>query len=174
MFSSIIVAIDGSPSAIRALAVGAELAARENAKLGIVYVVDSSISGLPEGLFELSRAEHIIDPSPSLFVNLEGTQAEVLKAAGEASKESQRLVTQLAEDVIRDAERNAKIDGAESITTAIRNGNPAKEILAFAEQQNADVIVTGRRGIGSLQGLTMGSTSMKVAQAADCTCITVK
>ncbi|MCP4186735.1 MAG: universal stress protein [Gammaproteobacteria bacterium] len=174
MFSSIVVAIDGSPHAIRALAVGAELAARENATLGIIYVVDSNISGLPKGLFELSRAEHIIDPSPNLFVNLEGTQAEVFKAAGEASRESQRLITQLAEHIIKDAERNAKIDGAERITTAIRNGNPVEEIIIFAEQQNADVIVTGRRGLGTLKGLVMGSTSMKVTQAADCTCITVK
>ncbi len=174
MFSSIVVAIDGSPHAVRALAVGAELAARESAALGIIYVVDSNISGLPKGLFELCRAEHIIDPSPNLFVNLEGPQAEVLKAAGEASMESQRLVTQLAEHIIHDAERNAKIDGAERITTVIRNGNPTKEILTFAEEQNADVIVTGRRGIGSLQGLITGSTSMKVAEAADCTCITVK
>ncbi|MCP3688522.1 MAG: universal stress protein [Gammaproteobacteria bacterium] len=174
MFSSIVVAIDGSPHATRALAVGAELAAREGAALGIIYVVDSNISGLPNGLLELSRAEHIIDPSPSLFVNLEGSQAEAFKAAGEASMESQRLITQLAEHIVQDAERNAQIDGAEQITTAIRNGNPTREILEFAEQQNADVIVTGRRGIGSLQGLLMGSTSAKLAQVADCTCITVK
>ncbi len=174
MFSSIVVAIDGSPHAIRALAVGAELAARESATLGIIYVVDNNISGLPKGLLELSRAEHIIDPTPNLFVNLESTQANVFKAAGEASMESQRLITQLAEHIVEDAERNAKIDGAEHINTAIRSGNPAKEIIAFAEEQNADVIVTGRRGIGSLQGLVMGSTSTKVAQAADCTCITVK
>jgi len=174
MFTSIVVAIDGSSHAIRALAVGAELAAQDNAKLGIIYVVDSNIAGLPKGLFELSSAEHVIDPSPNLFLNLDAREAESFKAAGKAAAESQRLLTELAESIVKQAERNAKIDGAEKITTFIANGKPAEEIIKFAEEQDADVIVTGRRGIGSLKGLLMGSTSTKVAQMATCTCITVK
>ena len=174
MFTSIVVAIDGSSHAIRALAVGAELAAQDNARLGIIYVVDSSIAGLPKGLFELSRAEHIIDPSPNLFLKLGDREAESFKAAGKAAAESQRLLTELAESIVKQAERNAKIDGAEKITTCIENGQPADEIMKFAEKQEADVIVTGRRGIGSLKNLFMGSTSMKIAQMAECTCITVK
>jgi len=174
MFTSIVVAIDGSSHAIRALAVAAELAAQDKAVLGIIYVVDDNISGLPKGLFELSRTEHIIDPSPNLFLKLEDGDAQSLKAAGEAAAESQRILTELAESIVKEAERNAKIDGAENITTCVVNGKPADEIIKFAVKQEADVIVTGRRGIGSLKGLFMGSTSMKVAQSADCTCITVK
>ena len=174
MFNSIVVAIDGSSHAIRALAVAAELAAQDNAALGIIYVVDDNISELPKGLFELSRTEHIVDPSPNLFLNLEAGDAESLKAAGKAAAESQRLLTELAENIVKEAERNAKIDGAENITTCVVNGKPADEIVRFAEKQEADVIVTGRRGIGTIKGLFMGSTSMKVAQSADCTCITVK
>jgi len=174
MFTSIVVAIDGSSHAVRALAVGAELAARDDAELGIIYVVDGDISGLPNGLFEMSNAEHIIDPSPNLFANLETLQLDRYKAASEAAMESQRLVTQLAEHIVKDAERNARIDGAEKITTFIAVGHPVEEILSFADRQKADAIVTGQRGMGAIKSLLLGSTSLKLAQTAHCTSIIVK
>lgn len=174
MFTSIVVAIDGSSHAVRALSVAAELAARDDAELGIIYVVDSNISGLPKGLFELSRTEHIIDPSPNLFANLESAQLDTFQAAADAAQESQRLVYQLAEHIVEDAERNARIDGAEKITTQIGIGNPVEEILDFANKQQADSIVTGQRGMGALKSLLLGSTSLKLAQTAQCTNIIVK
>ncbi len=174
MFTSIVVAIDGSAHSVRALAVGAELAARDNAELGIIYVVDSNISGLPEGLFEASVTEHIIDPSPNVFTHLEPVQQDAFNAAADAARESQRLVSQIAEHIVKDAESNARIDGAEKITTHIGAGNPVEEILVFADKQNADVIVSGQRGIGALKSLLLGSTSLKLAQAAPCTNIIVK
>lgn len=174
MFTSIVVAIDGSSHAVRALAVGAELAARDDAELGIIYVVDSDISGLPKGLFELSRVEHIIDPSSNLFTNLESAHLDTFKAAADAALESQRLVYQLAEHIVADAARNARIDGAEKITTLIGIGNPVEEILAFADKQQADTIVTGQRGLGALKSFLLGSTSLKLAQTAPCTSIIVK
>ncbi len=174
MFTSIVVAIDGSANAVRALVVGAELAARDNAELGIIYVVDGNISGLPDGLFEASRSEHIIDPSPHLFSHLEPMQQDTFKAATDAAQESQRLVTQLAEHIVSDAERNARIDGATKITTCRGTGKPVEEILAFADRQNADVILSGQRGMGALKSLLLGSTSLKLAQVAPCTNIIVK
>ncbi len=174
MFTSIVVAIDGSSHALRALAVGAELAARDDAELGIIYVVDGSISGLPSGLFEMANTEQIIDPSPNLFANLETLQLDKYKSASEAAQESQRLVTQLAEYIIKDAEKNARIDGAEKITTFIGTGNPVEEILKFAEKQKADAIVTGQRGMGAIKTLLLGSTSLKLAQTAPGTSIIVK
>lgn len=174
MFTTIVVAVDGSSHADRALAIAAELATRDDARLGIIYVVNSNISALPEGLFELSKSEHIIDPSSKLFTNLETNYADTLKAVNQASVESQRILSQLAEHITEHAMREAKIAGVKNIQSSIANGNPADEILAFAKSLDADAIVSGRRGMGSVKGLLMGSTSLKIAQAADCTCITVK
>ena len=174
MFNSIVVATDGSNHANRALEMGAELASRDNAALHIIYVVDSDVSGLPEGLFEMSKAEHLIDPTPRFFTDFRGTHADALNAVQEASLESQRLVAQLAEHIVEESARNARLAGVDEVTTAIENGKPTDKILAYAEQQEADVIITGRRGQGALKSLFMGSTSMKVAQNAECTCITVK
>ncbi|MCP4431194.1 MAG: universal stress protein [Gammaproteobacteria bacterium] len=174
MFTSIVVAIDGSSHSLRALAFSAELAADSNANLGIIYVVESSVSGLPRDLLEMSVAEHIIDPSPNLFTRLESTQLDTFKSAMDAAQQSQRLVMQLAEHIIEDAVRNAKVDGAEKITRYIGTGKVVDEILSFASKQNADVIVTGQRGMGALKSMLLGSTSLKLAQTAPCTSIIVK
>ena len=53
-------------------------------------------------------------------------------------------------------------------------GDPVKEILRHAEEDAANLIVMGSRGLGDLQGLLMGSVSHKVSQLSPCSCITVK
>lgn len=47
---------------------------------------------------------------------------------------------------------------------AVRTGKPAEEILAQADDCNADVIVMGMRGIGGAQRFLLGSTSQRVLQ----------
>ena len=52
--------------------------------------------------------------------------------------------------------------------------DPAKAILRLVDTGKYDLIVMGRRGIGGLKGLLMGSLSHKVSNMADCTVVTVK
>jgi nucleotide-binding universal stress UspA family protein len=49
---------------------------------------------------------------------------------------------------------------------SVRVGTPAKEILAQADDSNADVIVMGMRGLGGAQKLLLGSTSHHVLERA--------
>jgi len=174
MFKSIVVATDGSEHASRALQLAAELSEKTDAVLHIIYVVDSDISGLPDGLFEMSKAEHLINPAPQILTDFKDAHTDALKAAQEAALESQRLVEKLAEHIVSDAARNARLAGASEVTTSIENGKPADVVLDYARENNIDAIVTGRRGQGALKSLFMGSTSLKIAQNAECTCITVK
>jgi nucleotide-binding universal stress UspA family protein len=37
-----------------------------------------------------------------------------------------------------------------------------------------DLVVMGRRGLGGIKGLLMGSLSHKISSMADCTVVTVK
>jgi nucleotide-binding universal stress UspA family protein len=53
-------------------------------------------------------------------------------------------------------------------------GDPAKEILSVAAEEHADIIIMGRRGMGDLAGLLLGSVSHKVSHLAECACLTVK
>ena len=162
MFTSIVVAIDGSSHSLRALAFSAELAAGYKAELGIIHVVESNIYGLPGTLSDIPEARKISNSSPDLFSSLDSFRRDRFKYMAEASAESYRLAMQLAEHIVDEAESNARIDGAEKITRYIGTGNIVDEILNFAARQKADIIVTGRRGMGAIKSLNEGSLWLRL------------
>lgn len=51
---------------------------------------------------------------------------------------------------------------------------PSEKILECAERENADLIVMGRRGLGSFSKLFLGSTTYKVMQLTEKNCLTVR
>jgi nucleotide-binding universal stress UspA family protein len=52
-------------------------------------------------------------------------------------------------------------------------GDPAGVIVDIARARGADLIMLGRRGLGTLARLLLGSVSHKVIQVADRPCLTV-
>jgi nucleotide-binding universal stress UspA family protein len=48
----------------------------------------------------------------------------------------------------------------------LRDGSPVVVLLASAEDENADLIVVGSRGLGGYPELLLGSTSTQVAQSS--------
>jgi nucleotide-binding universal stress UspA family protein len=174
MFTSIVVAFDGSPHATRALETAASLAVENKASLGIIHVIEPSHMTIPDGVERMAEVEHVIKPAPKLLVNLENMPAEVASSLTKAAAESQRVTFQLANFMVERAKDDASKAGAEDITTEVLIGNPAEEILSFASSRKADLIVIGSRGFGKLKSLLLGSTSHKVTQHAECSCLTVK
>ena len=79
-----------------------------------------------------------------------------------------------ANELLHNAESQAREHGATKIEQVIEEGDPTRCILASAEAHGADLIVMGSRGLGDLQGLLLGSVSHKVGHLAKCTCITVR
>ncbi|MEJ7803327.1 MAG: universal stress protein [Candidatus Limnocylindria bacterium] len=59
-------------------------------------------------------------------------------------------------------------------TAHLRGGDPAREILATAEDQGADLIVIGSRGLGGLARLLLGSVARKVLIHAHCSVLIVR
>ncbi|PKL59995.1 MAG: universal stress protein [Methanomicrobiales archaeon HGW-Methanomicrobiales-4] len=53
-------------------------------------------------------------------------------------------------------------------------GDPSVEIVDIAKKEMADLIIIGSRGLGTLQGILLGSVSQKIAQAASCPVMIVK
>lgn len=53
-------------------------------------------------------------------------------------------------------------------------GPAAEAILSAAATRNADLIVMGSRGVGSLQGMVFGSVSTKVSHYAPCPVMVVR
>ena len=56
----------------------------------------------------------------------------------------------------------------------LRIGNPAQEIVATAEQLNADLIVMAAHGKGGLRHLLLGSTTEKIIRSANCPVLIVR
>jgi nucleotide-binding universal stress UspA family protein len=60
------------------------------------------------------------------------------------------------------------------IETELRKGDAASNIIDYSKKENYDTIIMGRRGMGKLRQLVLGSTSTKVLNHSDCTVVIVK
>ena len=75
--------------------------------------------------------------------------------------------------VLEEGEITAKEYGLKSVETHLAHGNSADQILHCAEECNADLIVTGRRGLGIVTGILIGSTSQRISHLAKCAYLSV-
>lgn len=91
----------------------------------------------------------------------------LLSAGAEAAGAGEALDEQTQRELQSLLERSAGgVPPASVPAVAVRVGKPATEILAQADECNADIIVMGMRGIGGAEKLLLGSTSTKVLERA--------
>ncbi|SFU40790.1 universal stress protein [Halomonas korlensis] len=145
MFSSILVPIDGSEHAKKALSVACQLARQEGATLHLLHI--------PE---ELAHETTLVWGIGAIAV--------------EASREEREAASR---QVVDRAAKAARELGATNIETFITGGDPARTIISEARQRGVEAIVMGSRGLSDFKGLVVGSVSHKVSHAAECTVITV-
>jgi nucleotide-binding universal stress UspA family protein len=149
MFKTILVAVDGSEHSDRAVDYAASLASNYDAELIVLHVVPTLGSArVPPELSELAHAEHV-----------ELTEVDVLKGA--------------ADQILQTAEARARGQGAKRIRTSMGIGQIAQTIVWHAKEEGTDLLVMGRRGLGSVRGLMLGSTTQKVMHLSECACLTV-
>ncbi|MCH4562645.1 MULTISPECIES: universal stress protein [Halomonas] len=146
MFKTILVPIDGSEHARKALAVACQLARQNDTTLHILHI--------PE---ELAHETTLVW----------GIGAVALEASREERERTGR-------QIVDRAAADARQQGATRVETLIGQGDPARTILSEARKSGADAIVMGSRGLSDLQGFVVGSVSHKVSHAAECTVITVR
>jgi nucleotide-binding universal stress UspA family protein len=174
MFKSIVVAFDGSVHSSKALEIGATLAGQEKIPLGIIYVIDVSHMKIPDEMRKMGEIEHIIKPMPRMLVNLENAPENMLSTMARTSSDSEKAMFQYADFLVDQARQSANHHGAQDVEAKPVLGDPADEVVAFARERNADLIICGSRGFGKLKSLLLGSTSHKIAQLAECSCLTVR
>jgi nucleotide-binding universal stress UspA family protein len=148
-FKTILVGVDGSKQAIKTAEIAADIAQRYGAKPLIVHVVAPIFDwrGGSE-LANLARMEH-------------WQQADY-----------ERL-QEVGRKIVHIAELSARQKGVANLETLVEVGDPVSVIVNTARTRNADLIALGRRGLGTLTGLLLGSVSHKVTQLADRPCLTV-
>ncbi len=67
----------------------------------------------------------------------------------------------------------AKSLGCTPEKCVIGNDDPATEILKEIKASDADLVVMGRRGLGRVSSLLLGSVSQRSVTMPTCTCMTV-
>jgi nucleotide-binding universal stress UspA family protein len=175
MIRKIIVPTDGSDHAAKALELAADLAGKYNAGIVILHVLlrdaepgeMKALAGSGIGKETVAELDRLAELPLETEV-LTGAYAplhvmvphNVLEEVGKAIAEKARAA--------------AAAKGVSDISVRLVSGDAAKQIVAAAEKENADMIVMGSRGFGDLKGLLVGSVSHKVSHLAPCTCVTVK
>lgn len=150
MISKILVAIDGSEHAWKALDLAYDLATQHGAEVIALHVVP--FEPMPEALRAFASVEHI---------RLEEENARF------------HYARTLGDNLTREAERRGRDKGV-AVVGRTDEGRPADSILAVAEEEGVDMIALGCRGLSDAKALVLGSVSHKVANHARCTCLTVK
>jgi len=174
MIKTIIVPTDGSQHAVNAVKLAGEIAAKFDARLIVLQVLlhHHSTSDLRELCATLGASNEILQK----LDNLDDVMIEASSAAYAPVPipVPPAVLREIGELIVAKAQESLKAQGVSQVTAQVVDGKPAECIIAAAEHENADLIVMGRRGLGNVTGLLMGSVSHKVSHLADCACITVK
>src|SRR3990172_5531975 len=97
------------------------------------------------------------------------------------------MLPEVAEDLYKTVEQNMREDGerlldrvqsllplhAGPTTKHLRIGSPAEVIVSMAEEQKADLIVMGARGLGPIKERLLGSVSHRILTLAPCATLIV-
>jgi nucleotide-binding universal stress UspA family protein len=174
MFKSIVVAFDGSAHASRALDIGAEMSSQFEAPLGIIYVIDKSSMQIPDEMRTMIEVEHIGDPRPRALVDLQSAPSALVSRMAQVGSDSVNTAFEYADWLIGHAEECARRDGATGIESRVAEGDPAEQVVDFARQRDADLIVSGCRGMGRVKSALLGSVSSRILHLSEASCLTVK
>lgn len=145
MIRTILVAVDGSEPSLRAASLAADLAMKCEATLHLVQVVQPL--SVTKELEEFARVERM----------------DVATSRDVATRY-----------LLGPAESIAKAAGVRTVVREVLTGDPTECLLDYARDRAIDLAVLGRRGLGRVRGLLMGSVSSKVSSLAECPVLTVK
>jgi nucleotide-binding universal stress UspA family protein len=147
MLKKLLVAIDGSDNAIRALDFAIDMANHFDSQL-ILLSVYKHHSYIESSLSLVRSYQHLETPDEAL--------------------------RDFATEIMESAANHARNRGFTRFETRIKRGPTSRTIIEEAKKLQVDTVVMGSRGIGDVSGFLLGSVSHKVAGLAHCTCITVK
>jgi nucleotide-binding universal stress UspA family protein len=145
MFSRIVVGTDGSDTAKVAVEQATDLAKKVGARLDLV----SAYEPVPASRLREERQEVPSDIAHTVS----------------PSEDVEALLSETAAGVQK--------DGIE-VATFARQGDPADAILDVAEEQKADLIIVGNKGMTGAKRFLLGSVPNKVSHHAPCSVLIVR
>lgn len=150
VIKSVLVAVDGSENSVRALDFALDLADRFSAGLVIVNVSEPPAMGaVPQ------------DPSsvsPESLITF--------------SKDLDKIHQGILEKAVTHAKQ---VKPELTISSKLREGEPANEIISQAKESASDIIIIGHKGVGRVKEfLGLGGISEKVVHLAPCAVVIVR
>jgi nucleotide-binding universal stress UspA family protein len=146
-YQKILIATDGSKYSQTAVLQGMELAKLMGAKVYALYVFDKKA---------------YIPPVLETSIHL-GSKWDI----------TEEMLRQEGADAIEYAKKVAKDKGID-YEGLVLEGDPAHEILEFAEQNKVDLIIMGTLGKGGLEKFLLGSVADKVVKHSKISVLVVK
>jgi nucleotide-binding universal stress UspA family protein len=146
MISSIVVGTDGSDTAGKAVKEAASLASQLGASIEIV----------------------------SAYAPV--SNQRLREEARQAPEDMQWMVTprEDVEALLKEAKSTVEEMGVEKVTIHPREGDPADAILDVAEEEKADLIVVGNKGMSGAKRFLLGSVPNKVSHHAPCSVMIIR
>ena len=145
MFNSIVVGTDGSETARKAVQQATDLARQVGASVSLVSAYE------PVSNQRLREESREVPKDMEWMVNPREDVEATLKEASE------------------------EVDGAGvKVDTFAREGDAADAILDVAEEQNADLIVVGNKGMTGAKRFLLGSVPNKVSHHAPCSVLIIR
>ena len=152
MIQRILVPVDGSESADKALDFAIDLAERYSASILLLSVVPSMVIPL------------ILEPSPG-----------VMTIPPEAMLSYEKEVESRYERVLSKAQKKTRKSKAHlEVQKKLVKGQPADMIVETAREGNFDLIIIGSHGLSGIKEFFLGSVSNRVAHQASCPVLIVK
>jgi nucleotide-binding universal stress UspA family protein len=145
LFSRIVVGTDGSETARRAVKEAAELAHQTGAELELV----SAFEPVPQSRLRSEQME-----APDDIAHTVGPRQDV-------------------DAILQSAAEEVTAAGVK-VRTFARQGEPADAILDVAEEENADLIIVGNKGMTGAKRFLLGSVPNKVSHHAPCSVLIVR
>jgi len=105
---------------------------------------------------------YVVDIMPFVGLPTEGFWESMKEILEEEGKEAFNKIKNMAEEFDID------------IVSEILEGNPAKEIVEYANKKNINLIVMGTSGKSGIDKLLLGSVAEKVSKRAQCPILLVK
>jgi nucleotide-binding universal stress UspA family protein len=177
MVKKILIATDGSSHAQKAVTFGADLASKYGAEVVLLHVL---LRGeLSENLRHMTEIEHLFAeggrrlPEAISSIPQGRWPLEIMIPTQGVASESE-LLNAVGQQVLDYAEDVAKEHGVSKVKKRMEDGNPVSRVLEVLEDEKADLLVTGARGLSDLKGLMVGSVSHRLSHLAPCTCISVR
>lgn len=149
MFKTVVVALDGSEHADRALQTVTKL--------------------VKDGAAETIHLLNVVPPRASEMV----LSAESYIEIEHAYVATLGYETDLGRELLARASQKLKASGAKWLHEHVVSGDPAKRIVDLAEEVDADLIVMGRRGLGGFTGALLGSITHRVQHESQTAVLTV-